>query len=119
MGWGIAAAVAVHHVYMIFYAADAWRAPPPWSGVRAPGRQEEKKGTKNPGSALLAIVTLDTWPTTVGQPCADPTAIAACLGCVWLTWERACERASLSSSFNGERARTDQRVRCSGRGHYC
>ena len=70
---------------MIFYAADAWRAPPPWSGVRAPGRQEEKKGTKNPGSALLARVTLDTWPTVVGQPCADPTAIAARLRCVWLT----------------------------------
>ena len=36
--------------------------------------------TENPGSALLAIVTLDTWPTIVGQPCADPTAIAAGLG---------------------------------------
>ena len=42
--------------------------------------KKKKKGTKNPGSALLAIVTLDTRPTIVGQPCADPTAIAASLG---------------------------------------
>ena len=35
-----------------------------------PGRQKEKKGTKNPGSALLARVTLDTWPTIAGQPCS-------------------------------------------------
>ena len=42
---------------MIFYAADAWRAPPPWSGVRVPGRQKEKKGTKNPGSAAETIMS--------------------------------------------------------------
>ena len=63
---------------MILYAADAWMESAAAMERRArAGTAKEKKGTNNPGSALLARVTLDTWPTTVGQPCADPTAIAA------------------------------------------
>ena len=87
VGWGIAAAAAVHHVHVRVHDLRSRRAECAAAYTRRAraGTAKEKKGTNNPGSALLARVTLDTWPTIVGQPCADPTAIAACLGCVWLT----------------------------------
>ena len=62
---------------MILYAADAWRAPPPWSGVRAPGRQKKRK-EKEPKtlSAELARLTPDTRQQAVGRSVATATAMA-------------------------------------------
>jgi hypothetical protein len=84
VGWGVATAVAVHHPHDPLRSRRVESAAARERRARA-GTAEKRKGTNNPGSALLALVTLDTWPTIVGQPCADPTAIAGPLGCVWLT----------------------------------
>ena len=84
------------------------------------GTAKEKKGTKGtiiPGAAPVPEI-VQIWTMAIGHFRVQRISAAA-LGCVWLTWERAYERASLSSPYNGECARTDQRVRRSGRGHYC
>ena len=89
VGWGIATAVAVHHPHDPLRSRRVESAAARERRARA-GTAEKRKGTNNPGSALLALVTLDTWPTIVGQPCADP--IAGRLGWFWLSWESVHER---------------------------
>ena len=84
VGWGIAGAVAMHHLHDPLRSRRVESAAAMERCARA-GTAKEKKGTNNPGSALLALMTLDTWPTSVGQPCAGPTAVVGPLGCVWLT----------------------------------